>query len=216
MEIWILDTETTGLRGKPVEVGGIRINEHCLTLDQFEQRFNPGIPIEPGAQKIHGISDADIAECPTMEDYFGEQDSAIYWIGHNAAFDVRTCDPVIIPTRELCTLKLARQYIPEAPNHKLDTLREFLGLAPQKAHSALGDCLSTLELLVAHLMPRAGVDLLTLFERQSAPRMLPKMPFGQYKGRPMTMVPKDYRDWLSRQDNLDTDMKYTLNQLKDL
>ncbi len=215
-EIWLKDTETTGLRGKPVEVAGLLLDPDCRILDQYEQRFNPGIPIEPGAQNIHGISDADVADCPTMEAFYGDQDTAIYWIGHNAAFDVRACDPIIIPTRVLCTLKLARQYIPEAPNHKLDTLRGFLGLSEQKAHAALGDCINTLELLRDHLIPRAGVNMMTLFERQSAPRMLPSMPFGQYKGRPMTMVPRDYRAWLSAQADLDADMRYTLNQLKDL
>jgi DNA polymerase-3 subunit epsilon len=89
-----LDTETTG---KSVDTD--RIVEICAKKvwpngdsETRTRRLNPTIPISPGATAIHGISDEDVAQCPTFRevavaffDFIGGCDI----VGYNAiTFDV--------------------------------------------------------------------------------------------------------------------------------
>lgn len=68
--ITFLDIEATGLN-----IGSDRIVEICLMKvnpDQSHEtrthRINPGIPIPAAVTKIHGITDADVAEAPLFKD----------------------------------------------------------------------------------------------------------------------------------------------------
>lgn len=53
----ILDTETTDLRGYICDIAIIRATDGEVLLNTL---VNPGVPIEPGAQRVHGIGDADV------------------------------------------------------------------------------------------------------------------------------------------------------------
>lgn len=214
-EYWIIDTETASLQGGIVEIAGIQISPTTLAvIDEFDYMVNPERPIDPCAQAVHGISDADVADAKTMAEHFPEGKVIDpYWLGHNCTFDVRMCKPHIIPKAALCTLKLSKQFIPGMPNYKLQTLKEQLGLSDQAAHRALGDCKTTLELLHV-LVDRSGLDLDALFARSNAPKMVTKMPFGKHKGAVITSLPAEYRQWLLGLPELDADLRYTLNQLK--
>ena len=79
------DLETTGLnisKDKIIEIGILKVY-----VDQREERYiqriNPGIPIPAESQAIHGISDADVKDCPTfaqlaeeIKNFIGEADLA--------------------------------------------------------------------------------------------------------------------------------------------
>ena len=61
------DLETTGLvaqRDRVVEIGAVRFRRSGQVTDQFVQLVNPGRPMSPAAQAIHGISDVDLADAP--------------------------------------------------------------------------------------------------------------------------------------------------------
>jgi DNA polymerase-3 subunit epsilon len=60
-----LDTETTGLHpsAEIIEIGIIDDQEQTL----FEQRIRPRGKIDPAAERIHGISLAELSDCPTWE-----------------------------------------------------------------------------------------------------------------------------------------------------
>lgn len=66
----ILDLETTGVNiaaDRIVEISAMKVGpgagEEWLTM-----RLNPGIPISPEATRIHGITDADVANEPHFKD----------------------------------------------------------------------------------------------------------------------------------------------------
>src|SRR5659263_161138 len=66
----ILDLETTGVSiasDRIVEISAMKVGpggeEEWLTL-----RLNPGIPISPEATRVHGITDADVANEPHFKD----------------------------------------------------------------------------------------------------------------------------------------------------
>lgn len=215
-EYWIIDTETASLGKGVVEIAGIKIDESLSVVDEFSHFVNPEMPIHSGAFAVHGISNADVADAKTMAELFPEGKTIQpYWIGHNCQYDVKVCAPYLVPVATLCTMRLARTYFKEAPNHKLQTLKEFLSLPDEAAHRALGDCKTTLGVLKA-VVDKAGVGLATLFERENAPKMITKLTFGKHKGVLITALPEDYKQWLLSLPDLDKDVRYTLNKLKEV
>lgn len=211
----IVDCETTGLDQpiKAVEVGWIRINKNMEVLDEFVAKINPERNIHPGAEAIHGISLESVKDCPKIEEVIGQLPQPFCFIAHNARFDLGVLSPYIEYHSEICTLALARRWVKGPPNFKLVTLKEYLKLTTQTAHSALGDCRSTLEVLrvCAEL---SGRDLQGLRELESKPKMLHIMIFGKHKGKAFQDIPKGYLQWLSEQTDLHQDLRYTLNTLK--
>jgi hypothetical protein len=57
----------------------------------------------------------------------------------------------------LCTSLLSRVVIPESPNHRLQTLVEFLGIPKRTAHRALSDAEACLDLAL-HCLNRVGEE----------------------------------------------------------
>ncbi|KQR40781.1 3'-5' exonuclease [Deinococcus sp. Leaf326] len=58
----VLDTETTSLTGEVIELGIVDAWGRTL----FNARMRPSCPVTAKAQEIHGISDADLADLPTL------------------------------------------------------------------------------------------------------------------------------------------------------
>lgn len=216
MELTILDTETTGL-GAPsgvVEIAWLRLDNDLNVVSEFRSLVNPQRDIEPGAFAIHGISQADVADAPTMAQIAADIDWPINICGHNCSFDVRMIHPYIVPASKLCTLSLARQYL-KTSNHKLSTLKQELGLSNQVSHSALGDCYTTLELL-KHILPLTGRTLEQIVVASNTPRVVSTMPFGKFKGTKMIQVPAAYRAWLLEQPELPAELRYTLELYRNI
>jgi DNA polymerase III epsilon subunit-like protein len=62
------DTETTGL-GKDagiVEISWIETDEHFNEVERHYSLINPGKPIQAGAMGAHGITEAMVADSPTI------------------------------------------------------------------------------------------------------------------------------------------------------
>lgn len=214
-EFFILDTETASLTGGVVEIAWLRVDFNLDILDQHCVRVNPERPIEPGAQAIHGISEADVADCPTLAEVAKLLPPSLALAGHNCGFDERMIKPAVAVHTKLCSLALARRYITGTTNHKLSTLQAELGLPVRESHTALGDVLTVRDLLL-HLLPLTGVDLQTLWERENMPKMLQKMPFGAHKGKRLLNVPAPYRAWLLSQADIPKDLRFSLERLHGL
>jgi exodeoxyribonuclease X len=208
----ILDTETASLQSGVVELALLHIDSDLNVIGEFHTRVNPERPIEPGAFAVHGISDADVADAPTLAQ-IPELGLVTMAVAHNYPFDSRMLKGHLNAEASLCTLSLSRQYLKGTTNHKLETLKKELGFQDQKSHSALGDVYTTLDLL-RHLLPMTGVPLETLFKRAAQPKLIHRMTFGKHKGVLISQIPPEYRAWLLGQENLDKDLKYTLEKLK--
>lgn len=63
----ILDTETTGLSAdaRIVEAAVIHLDPDAMPRVAFEQRFDPEVPIDPGASAVTGIDAEAVKGCPT-------------------------------------------------------------------------------------------------------------------------------------------------------
>ena len=213
-EFYILDTETTGLKNAGIcEIAWLKVDKDLNILEQFDSRVNPERPIEPGAQAIHGITDADVVGMPVLAEIAARITGPITIIGHNCSFDMRMISSHIEVAGSLCTLALSRRYIKQTSNHKLSTLKAELNLPDQVSHSALGDVLTVRDLLL-YLLPIVGGGIPTLVTRQEKPKVVHRMPFGKYKGKLSMEVPSDYRKWLLSQDGVDKDIRYTFEKMK--
>lgn len=85
-----LDTETTGL-GPSDEVIEIAVIDHDGT-PLIDQRVRPAAPIPLAATRVHGISDADVANAPPFAAIAAELARLLHQrtlVIYNAAYDLR-------------------------------------------------------------------------------------------------------------------------------
>ena len=160
-----LDCETATLRGAPhlLELGAVRVVDGEVA-DTFNTYVRPEVEIEPEATAIHGITGLDVQDAPTAAVALAEFSA---WLGddwmaaHNSAFDARVLGFEYRRARleapdapVLDTLRLSRRFIPDAPDHKLDTLCAHLDLEDGDRHRALPDavwCFKVLEACMAEM-----------------------------------------------------------------
>lgn len=154
----VIDVETTGFSptaDRVVElacavVEGDRVAGGWATL------VDPGVPIPPHATAIHGITDEMVAGRPRIDAALRHARRLCRGrtvAAHCAGFDLSFVGPSLCE-RALCTMRLARALFPEAPNHKNQTLRAFLGIdraigRPVSAHRALDDAIVSAHVLLA-------------------------------------------------------------------
>lgn len=151
----IFDTETTGLdtrEDRIIEFGGIELVNRFPTGRTFHHYINAqGRAVNPDAQAVHGISDADLVGKPTFDLIAAELaeflDGAML-VAHNAGFDIgflnaefaRLGLPPVDPGRVVDTLAIARRKHPMGPN-SLDALCRRYGIdnSHRTRHGALLD-----------------------------------------------------------------------------
>lgn len=152
----VFDTETTGLdpaQGhRIVQIGAVELQNFVPTGRTYMTLVNPDRPMEPGAQEIHGISDAMLKDAPRFaevaEDFLAFA-GADRLVAHNAGFDMKfinfelqACGRPILPAeRFVDTLELARRRFP-GQKLSLDALCKRFGVddSMRERHDALLDC----------------------------------------------------------------------------
>ena len=216
------DTETSGLGDSAgvCEIAWAEIDEACNVLDIQHSLIDPQQDICPAASGIHHITNNMVQDAPTLEEFFTvvhDQPLArgeVVFIAHNAPFDIRFFKPWIASLKDVgCTLRLARTLLPDAPNHKLDTLRYLCDLPQGDNHRADSDVLATVELLrVFCYMTGMSVGDLVALSKQ--PIKVKRMGFGKHRGmeiKELAMQEPSYIRWLlNKADNVDDDLRYTL------
>lgn len=158
-ELVIIDFETTGLSpdySRVIEVGAVIISG-TKVVDKLSQLMYPGYSIPYFITEITGITNEMVKGkpspekfMPTLKNFIGARPI----LAHNASFDQKFLISEMenignrIDNKFLCTLKLARRLILDAPDYKLTTLISHLkveNLREHKAHRALNDVMATLE-----------------------------------------------------------------------
>jgi len=222
MKLLFADCETTGVTpgDKIVELAWVITDQDLNTLDARESLINPGMPIPPAASSVHHITNKMVEGAPGIEAFMESlgyplhSDEPMLFIAHNAPFDLRYFGPWLHPdTPALCTYRLARKLFPEADSHKLQALRYHLDLPEVEgaAHSAMAD-VRVLMHLVTYCMSVADMGILDLLALSQEPLDIKTMPFGKHKGKPLREVPRDYLRWLLAQDNLDPDLRASIEK----
>lgn len=155
------DVETTGLKpgdgDQMVQLGALRMAQGRPQPESaFNRLINPGRPIPAEATRVHGITDAMVAEKPPpslvlrqFRDYVGDA----VLVGHNVAFDlsfVEAEDKLDNPVLDTLLLALVAE---SDADPALPRLARRLWVTPDPHASALGDAMTTAEVL-SRLLPR--------------------------------------------------------------
>ncbi|MGE0745257.1 MAG: 3'-5' exonuclease [Rhodospirillales bacterium] len=207
MRAIVIDTETTGLDDPvPVEIAWADIDQMGnVKSDCVVRRFNPGRPISWGAMATHHIRDEDVSSEPPPST-FSLPDGTVYLIGHNIDFDWKVLGSPDV--KRICTLALARTLWPEMDSHTLGACTYRIRGAQARrdlrgAHSAATDILLAAAVLQAWSSVNSPTDLAHLWLMSEAARVPTHMTFGKHKGLPIEEVPRDYKQWLMRQPDVD-------------
>ena len=221
---FVLDTETSGLppHAGVCEIGWIEMDADLNIVGEVQALIDPECPITPTASGVHGLVDADVADAPTLSEFFSEDAAGCYGqtlqadriilCGHKVGFDLHFVAPYLVgEVVPVDTLRWSRHLYPWCEDHRLNTLRYALDLPPPSgnAHRVGYDIPLTYQLL-KHLLQTARMTLDELAEKGRQPLLLHKMSFGKHKGEAFKDVPASYMRWaLDNMDALDPDLEFT-------
>ena len=180
----VLDTETTGLEPRLghriIEIGCVEVIDRKVTGKRYHQYINPEREIDEGAEEVHGISTAFLADKPLFADIVDDFLNFIRGaelVIHNAPFDVGFIDHELTLLNQqnnhvekistvLDTLVLARKMHPGQKNN-LDALckRYDIDNSQRDLHGALLDA----EILAeTYLAMTGGQTMLSLSGNSSS------------------------------------------------
>lgn len=155
----ILDTETTGLHARRgdriIELAVLLVDEHLEEVDRLDTLFTIDGPV--AGSDIHGITDAELVGAPRFEDVLPRLEAMlreVTLVAHYAKFDVAFLHAELVRCGGLgrigCdvvdTRDLARAAGVVGSLRLADCCAEF-GIANERPHRAMGDVLTTRDLL---------------------------------------------------------------------
>lgn len=222
---FVIDFETTDKDPKvahPIE----------LAILPFDGRYistyiKPPISIPPETSAIHHIIDEDVASAKGWDEikpFFLELIFSVpgkpILVAHNAEYEKDVLKE--IPEVDwICTYKCALRIWPDAPAHKNEVLRYWLGFPeigrafPQNAHNALHDCLVTQRILleeIKFLCNKHGImaanAIQMLIDWSKEPALLPRIPMGKHRGDTWDKVPEGYLRWMLQQVDMSKDLTW--------
>jgi len=152
----VFDTETPNCRNDSICSIGIAVVEDGEIVSERYDLVDPEARFDVFNVELHGI-------CPDMVRF--EKNFPVLWqeiaplmssgvlVAHNAPFDLGVLGKLFRrygisrqPDPYLCTVQLGRKCMPEAPNHKLNTLCQLLDISLDHHHAA-SDARACAELL---------------------------------------------------------------------
>ena len=174
-EPWlIVDTETDGVRWPihAVEIAAQRMRGWQREGEPFGVLLNHDVPIDPGAQAVHGYSREYLRRhgvCPyeahaAFRTYAGD----LPLVAYNLSFDWnRVLEPEyarlgvpIAGRRGFCALTLTRRVVREVANYRLETVKNHFALNRERSHRGRNDVETTVALIERVVSPhlhRAGI-----------------------------------------------------------
>jgi DNA polymerase III subunit epsilon len=220
------DLETTGTspdRDRIVEIGLVRV-EPDGARRSYRTLVNPGMPIPPPATAVHGISDDDVRDAPTLAAVAAEI-VGLFEGADLCGFNSIGFDAPLLETE----LRRVGAALDLAGRRHLDAMRIFHAMEPRTltaayrkycgkdlagAHAALADVEATLEVLdamVGHYDELSGdVDDLHRLSNPNEGRFVDRtrkfewddlgracFTFGKHQGRPLEEIARTTPGYLS-------------------
>jgi DNA polymerase-3 subunit epsilon/exodeoxyribonuclease X len=240
----ILDTETTGVgeNDRVIQLGYIVLG--AKEVEVHNEFFSSEVPIGYGAMEVHGITPDMLEGKPSCQDSIAYKrlqelnSDDNYMIIHNAPFDLGMLQKEGFNTqmKVIDTLRVAKHILPDEDAHRLQYFRYKMELYKEeqkeadalgievKAHDAIGDVL-ILKLLLSKLKEEVSTQfpeqnpVEKMVDLTNTPILIKTFKFGKHKGKELKEVALSdagYLRWmLSSMDNLDDDMRYSLNAVLD-
>ena len=150
----VFDLETTGFdpkTSKIIEIGALKYRNNKL-VDELSILVNPECLIPDIITAITGIDDDLVRDAVTIDIALPQFITFIEdlpLVAHNSRFDLSFIEENIlnlhlpmITNTNIDTVYLARKYIKDVYNHKLETLKDYFHLT-YSSHRSVEDCLTT-------------------------------------------------------------------------
>jgi len=236
----ILDTETTGVgeNDRVIQLGFFVLG--AKEIEVHNEFCSSDVPISFGAMETHGITPDMIQNKPTCQETTAYKrlqelnNQENYIIIHNAPFDLDMLEKEGFHTqmKVIDTLRVAKHIFPDEEAHRLQYFRYKMGIYKDeqkeadslgvevKAHDAIGDVL-ILKLFLSKLKESVALEfpgvnpVEKMVDLTNTPILIKTFRFGKHKGKTLTEVASSdagYLRWmLSNMENLDEDMRYSIN-----
>ena len=155
------DVETPNYANDRMSAIGITVVENGVIVDEFATLVNPESRFDYFNVQLTGITPEMAAEAPTFLELWPTivpiLDSGLL-IAHNASFDMSVLAKCLRaygicwrPCADYaCTVQMGRRCYPQLPNHKLNTLCDYLDIRLDH-HQAGSDSHACAELLINYL-----------------------------------------------------------------
>jgi DNA polymerase-3 subunit epsilon/exodeoxyribonuclease X len=236
----ILDTETTGTdeQDRVIQLGYMVLG--AKDIEVHNEFCSADVPINYAAMEVHGITPEMIEgkpkciEMPAYKRLLELNTPENYMIIHNAPFDLKMLEKegFDVKMKVIDTLRVAKHIFEDEEAHRLQYFRYKMELYKEeeteakklgievKAHDAIGDVL-VLKLFLTKL--RKAVEekfpgenpVEKMVDLTNTPILVKTFRFGKHKGKSLEEVAREdagYLRWmLSSMDNLDDDMRYSIN-----
>jgi DNA polymerase III subunit epsilon len=170
----VVDLETTGGRAGPgaiIEIGAWKMAGRRL-VESFQTLVRPHRAIPSFVIGLTAITNEMVRAAPRIEDVlpaFREFLGDSVMVAHNAAFDFSFLDfefrrifGIGLNNPVLCTLRMARRFMPSLKRKRLDALAEHFGLSTEGRHRGLGDARMAAEILSIFIEMAAKMGLTRL------------------------------------------------------
>ena len=183
-----LDVETTGLSpwfgDRICEIAILRCRGNVI-LDTFDTLVNPERPISPGAARVNGLTEIDLADAPLFAEIATQvklwlEDAII--VCHNASFDLgfvssefNRLGQGFPPVEVIDTLLLAREHF-DFDSNSLQAIADHLMIDRSGAHRALADVLTTRTVLEHFLVKLKRLPLDEIVYVYTPPVAAPSVP----------------------------------------
>ncbi|MCJ9690505.1 3'-5' exonuclease [Rhizobium sp. PRIMUS64] len=179
-KVWVVDVEGNGATPPEIiEIALLELIDLEPTGRAFHWLIKPNESISAAVTRIHGLTDADVADAPTIDDV---AEDILTWtdggviVGHNVRVELEVISrsiPEWQPSAAIDTLKLARSLRPGLESYGLEKLGSALGLTAEaerqtglRHHSAEFDVVLT-GLLFSSLLRPLGIDSRTARARDA-------------------------------------------------
>lgn len=238
----LFDTETTGNQEEDriIQVGAMIIDTKG-DVEVFDELCSTVVPIKIEAMAVHGITPELIQGKATFTktnfyktlQSLNNQDN--FLIAHNMPFDLGMMEKegFVSKLRIIDTLRVAKHLLPQQQSKALQYLRYALELYKDekkeankynitiKPHDAIGDVL-VMKLLLSKLVTLTKKKfpeinpMVKMQELTATPIFIETFSFGKYKGKKIADVRNSdmgYINWMQKNMDLDTDMRYTLDKI---
>jgi DNA polymerase-3 subunit epsilon len=170
----VVDLETTGGRAGPgaiIEIGAWKMSGRRM-VESFQSLIRPYHAIPRFVTGLTSISNEMVRAAPRIEEVlpaFREFLGDSVMVAHNAAFDFSFLDfefrrifGIGLNNPVLCTLRMARRFMPSLKRKRLDALAEHFGLSTEGRHRGLGDARMAAEILSIFIEMAAKTGLTRL------------------------------------------------------
>ena len=161
------DVETPNSANDRMSAIGIAVIEDGVIAEEFYSLVDPEVPFDRFNIELTGITPEMAAEAPAFPELWTEleplMDSGLL-VAHNAPFDMSVLAKCLrdyglrwhprVPY--VCTCQMGRRLLPGLPNHRLNTLCDYLRVELDH-HNAGSDSRACGEILLHYL--RSGANL---------------------------------------------------------